>query len=90
MKAWLARLQPTGVAIALALVALAAAVFFHGAAQRYDFANLNVRQVTRRDRLTGSLELCTRDGGSFVCSAAMPLLKKDPFAAVGDSTTTRP
>lgn len=48
----------------VAIALLAASIVFHGCALRYEFANLNPRQVTRRDRFSGRIDLCTSTIGA--------------------------
>lgn len=62
VKTGLANSRPTGIAMMITMVILAAAIVFHAFANRYEFANLNVRQFTRRDRLTGRVEVCSTRG----------------------------
>lgn len=70
MAAWLSRITPTGVAVLVSATLLAGALVFHGATNRYEFANLGPKQLTKRDRLTGRLELCTITY-ALVCAAAI-------------------
>lgn len=71
IKAWLGRVPPLGQALMLAMVLLSGSLIFHACANRYEFANLNPQQISKRDRLTGRIELCTRQrGGGMDCTVA--------------------
>lgn len=67
---WFRRVHPTGAVVTAGLLAWAGALVFYACAHRYEFANLNPRQLTKRDRLTGRVELC---GISYalVCAPAV-------------------
>lgn len=55
----------------LATTLLSGSLIFHACANRYEFANLNAQQITRRDHLTGRIEICTRQrGGGMDCAGA--------------------
>lgn len=73
VRAAFAQIQPTTLVLATAILGLATAVTFYAASNRYEFANLNPRQITRRDRLTGRVELCTRAdmASPMICKRAV-------------------